>query len=94
MLQQNDIAPRNMPDMFVTSETFHLEMSALNLARPENRPLMSVMSDTSHDPIGPLLPPLKAPVGDLASNSLTAALSSAEHVGRNTTVDSVWGLAH
>ena len=84
----NDVAPLNILAMVVTRETSHLEISAVNAPCPANNPLMSVMSDTSHDPIGPLAP-LQAPDGDEARHSLTAALSSADVLGRNTTVDSV-----
>ena len=61
----NDEAEANMSRMSVTLVTSHLEMSPLNVDAGANKPavlvtmnnwLMSLIANTSHDPIGPCGP--------------------------------------
>ena len=73
----NDVAPRNMPNMFVAPDTSHFDISLLNAFLFLNKLLISVTRDTSHSPIGPCVPLTQAPTGDNSMHASTALWSSA-----------------
>ena len=50
----NDDASENMPNMVLTLDTFHLDMSQLNDDAEANMPTISITLDTSHLDMSPL----------------------------------------
>ena len=65
-----------MPDMVVTRDTSHFDMSPLNDFALVNTLLMSVMLDTSHSAIDPCGPVGQSPIGDNLTHASTALVSS------------------
>ena len=75
-----------MAAMSVTADTFHADRSWLKDCFPLNNDLISVMADTSHDPMGPCGPAKQSPTGDSLMHKPKASLSSVLFWGANVAV--------